>query len=434
MDAHATPRYRKAPAWTLVAMVIALFAWATKGTIRRVLADGRLDFYHFYEAAVAVANGKDIYLSGSEGYIYPPLLAVLFVPLAPLGHDAGVFVWLGINIAFIVLVLIAGFRTLATRFEVTADRYTIACVASLSALLSLEQIRWQLILGQTDTLTLVGCTLALLWLDRRPLLAGALLGGVSNIKYQTVLLLPYLLVRGRMRAALGLVGGAILAGLLPALVFGWQRNLEYLGVAFGGMLGLVGIDVVRAAKVPELLWERSITVTSGFARIADHFCLKPELALPAVGVLALAILGVVALLYRRQEIPLLLHRGGKRERESPFPAVTAIEWCGMLVALCIFSPQGTKRHLFLLLLVNLTTVFLLWNARVPSTRWILLAGIAVSQLALHLPPSRSFKEAADAWKFIGGPSWGILVLCLALVQAGLQEARWLARKSAPGDA
>src|SRR5258706_4440666 len=39
------------------------------------------DFEHFYYAARAMRDGSDLYASGVHGYIYPPLIAFLFMPL-----------------------------------------------------------------------------------------------------------------------------------------------------------------------------------------------------------------------------------------------------------------------------------------------------------------------------------------------------------------
>ena len=50
------------------------------------------DFRHFYWAAEAMRNGLNPYLSGApgmrHGYIYPPLVAWLYVPLSKLSMGA----------------------------------------------------------------------------------------------------------------------------------------------------------------------------------------------------------------------------------------------------------------------------------------------------------------------------------------------------------
>src|SRR5439155_26006379 len=60
-------------------------AWATHGGLVR---DGNwvgVDFHTYYQTAQVLRRGEDIYRAGiAPPYVYPPLLAILVLPLAAL--------------------------------------------------------------------------------------------------------------------------------------------------------------------------------------------------------------------------------------------------------------------------------------------------------------------------------------------------------------
>ena len=63
------------------------------------------DFVHFYDAARAMVHGEDLYSSGRGGYIYPPLLAFLYTPLAGLSETTAATVLLVVNMSLLLLAL-----------------------------------------------------------------------------------------------------------------------------------------------------------------------------------------------------------------------------------------------------------------------------------------------------------------------------------------
>ena len=101
-----------------------------------------------------------------------------------------------------------------------------------------------------------------------PLLCGIVLGVVANIKYQTVIFVPYFLIRGWWSAFGGFVIGALAAAFSGALYMGWALNLEYLQRAFSGVAELFGVTY-EAADKPMIFsteWVDSVSLTSTFAR------------------------------------------------------------------------------------------------------------------------------------------------------------------------
>src|SRR6266699_883367 len=128
-----------------VGAILGLFAYFMTIAFRRILAHRFSDFNVFYSAAQATLQHGDLYKPMNRSYIYPPLIAFLYAPLALLSEPQAATIVLCANFLFIVL--------------------------------------------------------ALRWLDKRPAWAGIALGLACNIKYLPIVTLPYLLIRRRWVAA-----------------------------------------------------------------------------------------------------------------------------------------------------------------------------------------------------------------------------------------
>src|SRR6266446_5163007 len=100
--------------------------------------------------------------------------------------------------------------------------------------------------------------------DALPISAGLLLGFAVNVKYVPLLFVAWLAVRRRWAAAGAAVGGIVLWAILPAAVYGWDRNLDYLGRATAGLGKLVGVHVEgQPGMVFPLEYEYSVSIPSG---------------------------------------------------------------------------------------------------------------------------------------------------------------------------
>ena len=146
------------------------------------------DFFHFYEAGLAVRSGTDLYQSGSGGYIYPPLPAILFAPLTLLDRPTSILVWTVMNAA---MILGAGWilaRETTRRFGLT-PAWGVGWVLALGLLVGADKISSLLKQGQTDAATFLLLAVAL-WRQRtHPTQTGLALGLAFNIKYQAVVFL-----------------------------------------------------------------------------------------------------------------------------------------------------------------------------------------------------------------------------------------------------
>ena len=349
------------------------------------------DFVHFYDAARAMVHGEDLYSSGRGGYIYPPLLAFLYTPLAGLSETTAATVLLVVNMSLLLLALFLTVREVANRFGAAANPWTVCTIALAAVLLTADKVKGELQMWQTNLLLLFLFAAALRLLDRRPTLAGAALGLAFNIKYWPILLLPYFLLRRRWAAAGVFVASIAGFALLPAIMTGWDVNLRNQTVAYSGLLRMIGVSsrFGTGGKHPRRRGRLQRFHHKALARLpgAAKF---PALPLALSALVALAALAAVGAIYRRNGVPFLYRPDGERPDEPTTRTVVALEWAGLLTAALVFSPQTNTRHLSLLLFVNALAALLLLRPRDGVKRWPLLIGTTL--LLLGSPDTRPTRE------------------------------------------
>ncbi len=442
-DGTGWTRVRHAKArWALTLAIIAVYIYlGVTRFLRNSGSSGLGDFPVFHDAWTAVRAGEDLYASGVGGYIYPPLFAALFSPLGSLTVQQAGAVFAVFNGLLLLACLWLTARELADRFGVgranpERDPALVPGMMLVTLAVFSDKIFSEIKLGQTDLIVLLGLLLGLRWMDRRPILAGIALGFCGNIKYQSIVFLPYLLIRGRWKALGSAVASTLAFAFSTALLWGWDRNQDYLRRAFGGLVRMMGGEHAGdAANVHDLLWIRSISFPSVFARVAA-WAGWPESAMPVLtGGLALACLALVLVLYRRNGHAVLLGRTPTTDRTlARRRAVVAIEWIGLLVAVLVFSPQTTARHIVLMIPLGTLAGLLLLSPREGVKRGPVLGAAVFLLAALVLPPGgRSMEHAIHAWRWIGGISIATLTLLFVCVAGGLRWARSLPETpSAPG--
>lgn len=423
--------------WSAVVGLTAFFvASAARRLIRGKGIEDFGDFHVFHDAFRAVLAGEDLYASGTGGYIYPPLFATVFAPLGliELQHAGALFSVL--NGVLLIACLWLAASEFVRRFDARVDKAIVPAAMLVAYAIFGDKVRSEFRLGQTDLMVLCGLLLALRWLGPRPILAGILLGLAGNLKYQSLVMLPYLLVRGRWRA----LGGALVAmpafALSTALVHGWERNLAYLGRAFSGLSRMLGLapPEIDGANIYPITWIRSVSLPSVFARIQEAAAL-PSGATPALTLLAAGVcLAGVAVLYRRGGQALFLSRTAARDDRSPRArALVALEWTGLIVAVLVFSPQTTARHVILMLPLGVLAGVMLLVPREGVRRLPLLAAGVFLLLALVLPPGGNQGAAVTAWRWIGGISIAALTLLYTTLCCGLRWARTLPAEVPPAE-
>ncbi len=420
-----------------VAMLIlfVLVVWFTERAVAAVMQERKKDFYEFFAAAEAMVRGGNPYNVGGTGYLYPPLLAVMLTPLVPLGLWPATVVWAVILIGVMTLSAWLGARESLTRMDREPARPLVAVVMAAALVIAADKMRSEIVMGQSNLLMVLAWVLGLVWLDRRPILAGVALGFGVNIKYLTVLAVPYLLVRGRFKAAAATVGAAVGWALLPAVYLGWSTNLEYLRKAFGGLVGMVdSADTAQvlahgdsAARIAVLREGFSMSITSWAARMTTEPGVNLNTkTIALLGVVGLGVIGSVWLVYRCRRVALFAGRWGAAEGRGTMRAVVAFEWTGLVIASLAFGPQTNSRHLTMLLLPIVTAVAVVMAPGRRSGAWPLVAGLALLWAGMTLPfstGSEGTRDAIDVWRVYAGPCWFMLAMLLTLLWVGLEDAR-----------
>lgn len=377
------------------------------------------DFLEFHAAASAMRSGHDIYAPdvGKLGYVYPPLLAFLLQPLGALSIASAAWVWLALKAVLLAGALVLGSREAARRTGVAMTSTHLWVLSAISLALVADKVRGDFRMGQSNLLMLHAWLLGLVFLDRKPWLSGVALGFGANLKYVTLLAVPYLLLRGRFTAALSTLLSSLAWALLPAISLGWTGNLDALRRALAGLSGLVGARGENEARVMGLSDQLSVSITSAVARWCEG-SLPPAASAGIVLALAATFASIVILLIRRGG-----HAGLFRNDAAAAPAALVLaEWCVLIILSLAFSPQTNTRHLAILLPVFAAAIALRFRAGLtPAGRRLTLA-VFVTTLATILPTNGT-PDALAWWRANSGISWCLLGLGVTLIGAAAPVRR-----------
>lgn len=388
-----------------------------------VFVTGCGDFEHFYHAGRAMLLGRDIYASGAGGYIYPPLVAFLFMPLAWLPVKTAALVMLAINMALGMWCTWLASAEALRRFNVEGSFNNIVVVAAVTLFLAATKMRSEFQMWQTNVPMMLAVLLAFRWLDARPRQAGLLLGAAVNVKYLPIVLLPYLVLRRRYKAAAAFVVGIVVFALLPALRTGLATNLRQWTIALSGLARLLGIDVPvveRVANVDPVSIGHSISITSGLSRVLGPQA-PPNQALLFAGSVALVLTVLWAAIYARGGKPLLRWPEAAQQRVQPYLGMVALEWASLMAFVLAFSPQTNPRHTSLLLMVFAPMAAMLCFPRKGQSRSMAVGATATLFLGIVLPPNLPpFAELLTWWRHVGGAGWSMALMLPFFLMAGLR--------------
>ncbi|MDP9251901.1 MAG: DUF2029 domain-containing protein, partial [Chloroflexota bacterium] len=184
------------------------------------------DFAAYLLAARRLLAGQELYPSSEQLvigpfglFLYPPPVALLFVPFAGLPTDMSRALWLGAGIALGVVL-----GVWCMRGKSTEDRwYTGAAAALFFPLL------WEIQLGNLTLLTTVLCLFAHR-LRERPATAGTFLALAIGLKLLPLTLLVFFIAAGRWRVTLwaALVSVAAVIVTWPFVGHEWSEFVRVL--------------------------------------------------------------------------------------------------------------------------------------------------------------------------------------------------------------
>ncbi len=415
---------------SIVLLIIVLLACAAHATIVHRTSNTQ-DFAIFYRAADAMRHGASPYETADgrhSHYIYPPLLAFALQPLAFLSEENAALLWTLASAASVFLGALFIARRAAAHWQwetsSTVARQPQAgslrylgqsagrddsipwMIAALATLLMVDKVHTILVLGQTDSLMLLGFVLAFYWMERRPLLAGIAVGLTASIKYLSLIFVPYFLLKRNYRAAIASVLAFVFFMLLPAVQVGIENESNYLSLTSRGMARMIGaMQTQRRVKVLPVTWERSVSVTSALFRFTRAHGLPDAAAIALILVTFAALIATILLVARRHGLAIF----GRRTCGPSH----SLEWATLVVVTLVFSPQSTSRHLFLLLIPYAIALAILFSLpRSVSGRWLIVS------LVLLVAATSFPNPFIDTWRILGGASWCALLFLLALAATG----------------
>jgi hypothetical protein len=186
------------------------------------------------------------------GFHYPPLFLLVAAPVAALPYVPALIVWQAATLCAAIW--------LVTRIVPSRDTMLVA--------LGCPVVFVCLAHGHNGFLTAFLLGGGLLWLERRPWLAGALLGLLAY-KPQFGLIIPLVLVAGgHWRAMAGATLAVLAAGAMTLLLWGvepWQAFLASLGPTQSVVLeqGGIGWHKIQSAFAAVRAWHGSIGLAYG---------------------------------------------------------------------------------------------------------------------------------------------------------------------------
>jgi hypothetical protein len=254
-----------------LAAAAALFSWAMAKHVADIVHHREgLDFHDYYFSAASIRHGKSIYdhgamvalaheevgTSGLPVLVYPPLLSALFVPLTFLPYATARIVWLASNEVLLAAAIAACARICAERGARRPGRLFCATFFLLAAAAFEPAIDhdWQ---GQSNTLVMALSAWALHeHLKRRPsdVGTGALLAPAFLLKLFPGIFVPYLVLRGRWRAAVWTAAASVAITLLSLVAVRWADYLRFPHVLGDSMYLKEGGGTLLNYSIPATAW------------------------------------------------------------------------------------------------------------------------------------------------------------------------------------
>ena len=221
--AISTARSGRRTCWVLVAVALAghaavLVVWPAAHALL-------IDLQVYRTGGERVLDGDSLYAGVHPPFVYPPFAAVLFAPLALLPLPVLKVLWTGVNVALLGYIVHRCARSLG----VPSGPGLTTGTAGLVALATwLDPVRTTLYLGQINIVLLalvVGDVLG----RRESRWRGVGVGIAAAIKLTPLVIVPYLALTGRRRAAgvaTAVFAGALALGVLAAptesVVYWWR--------------------------------------------------------------------------------------------------------------------------------------------------------------------------------------------------------------------
>jgi Glycosyltransferase family 87 len=331
--------------------------------------------------------GMPLYGPGSQEFDYPPLIALLLVPVSRWPRAVARIGWYAVNLAALLAMIRTAWR-LAGGPEFSAPRWSprqhlsFVLGLAIAAPFMLNCLNHQQTDLVIDALVLAGCAAIA---AERPMAGALRLGLATALKGPELLWALFLLRRRRIGAALGLVATAVALNVVPEILYAPAAGGWWLIEWIKSFL-LIGLhkDYYPGMFESALYYNQSLFGMGGrftlthLARGASGFDVisnPPRLGTTTVDALVYAAIAGLTLLTLG-----LQNRRGDEPGASP-PRV-ALE-CGAMVCLILLvAPMTSPAHFGILVLPGFCAARLGWDNGQAH-----YAGLTIAALALILAQS-----------------------------------------------
>jgi alpha-1,2-mannosyltransferase len=410
--------------WFMAAVVLVTLLIALQQQYR---AGGQILFNDFDRWMIMTPG----FIHGPGSYVddllpTPPVSLLVLGPFSMLPRGVAQFLWVCLKLPFawLVLVLSAGIVGRAgIKLTPVALALIVACWC-LPVVVDMQE-------GQVNFLALLplvaGLYIAQGETTATDIAAGLLIGLGAAVKVTPVVFIVYFLWKRRWRIALsGLAGLAAWSLLLPALFFGWNQNLLWLGqwmrvmivpyavagkVVYSNTQSIGSFALRLLSEQPAFEIHREGVFETGYMNLA---ALSLATVQQIVRILMLAV-GVAGLMWSRHALPTLRCQRYVLE-------------VGAVAAFMLWFSERTWVHHYISFVLTLSAAgMVLSDPAVPEPRRILLQRLLVLFVAASFFASdagRVFGPRGVEWaKAVGVFLWPSVLVTMAALGAAMRGSR-----------
>ena len=328
------------------------------------------DFNVYYRAGMRALHGEAIYrLDESSHFLYAPIFALAFAPLATLPLRAAQLAWYLVSATSLVALIIGSSRMLFGR----ARRLEAALIV-VPVILSARFIGNNIEHGQINLPTLALTVWAIVFAEEEhPAASGAILATAILIKPFGALAMLFLLLEGKWRPIVYSIAFGIGLLIAPILIWGPSRALAETEAY---------VRVVGSMTDRYTLMLTNQSASSAIARLMSLGGESPSYLAMYIGTtFELAMVAAVAIWFLRNpegepRVGGMSHRFELAALFCIMPSLVPISW---------------KSYYAALLVPYLLLTYLLWTDRPPNsaTPTLTMALVAVSVLLNWIPGNRA---------------------------------------------
>ena len=267
------------------------------------------DFEVYGKTASRAAHAEPLYRASDGHFVfkYLPAFAVLSVPLVLVPEKLAEGIWFMSSVGLLVALLALAVRLPFER------RKSVRWLVLVTVISFAKFYAHELVLGQVNLLFAVIAVGVLLAIKSgREALAGCLVVLAIVVKPYAILFVPWLAARRQVPSIVTALAGFVAVLLLPALVYGWDGNIEQHRQWW---------RMVTETTAPNLLVHDNVSLAAMYFRWVGPGVLSERLALGT----AIGLLLVTAAVF--------LYRRGVRFPEG-------VEGSVLLTLMPLLSPQG----------------------------------------------------------------------------------------------